>query len=62
MLGQSVENIRSIGGDRVFSPATMGQTQDPKFRGWMSALRFLSPQPPMLPSFKLPILVIFNIL
>lgn len=34
----------------------------PIFRGWMSALRFLSPPAPMPLSLKLSILVIFNIL
>lgn len=46
----------------IFKATTMVQTHGSKCRGWVAALRLLLPQAPMLFSFKLSTLVIFNIL
>lgn len=45
---------------QIFNATTHGT--DSKCRGWVTGLRFLLPQAPMLFSFKLSTLVIFNIL
>lgn len=51
-----------LGTTWIFNTITTVQTYRSKFRGWVATLRFLLPQAPVLFSFELSTLVIFNIL